>query len=221
MGGQNSYLGISPPTLFAWTTVKHLGITAQFPEAGLAISEVSESLEISAVNRSVLTPNIIRRLLARYDRCIQPLYPITHPDLTSETDIPLKKLPNLPKFKILIACAIAAAQESYRNPDWRIIAKVTREWADELAVSIISVGDGESIVALLLLLVYELADPSRGMLWQLLAVATRLCLQLGWHRREPTIPLNINLLGAGNLSAQPFSELEKDQLVSVLKSIER
>ncbi|EXJ83382.1 hypothetical protein A1O1_07004 [Capronia coronata CBS 617.96] len=164
-------------------------------------------------DRTVLTPSVVRYLLGQYDRCIRPQYDIPIPELSNQDATLLKKLPDHPKFKILIACAIAAARESYRSPQWKAMSQLCRDWANESINTIISSWDGESLTAILLLLIYELADSSRGVAWELLDLAIRTCLQLGWHRTNGT-------LESGPVVYDSSDSSNKARLMSVLKSIE-
>ncbi|KAI8721525.1 hypothetical protein NCS52_00294000 [Fusarium sp. LHS14.1] len=121
-----------------------------------------------------------------------------------------------------MACAIAAAREAYTTPNWKPLAQICREWANELVTPVISAGDSDTLTAILLLLVYELADPSRGFAWELLDLAARTCLQLGWHQ-PPLIHLPAGTEqdhsmpnASGPISCGP----DEIRLMSVLKEIE-
>lgn len=173
--------------------------------------------DFAKIDRSSVTPNTIRVLLAHYDRCISPLYLVIFSSFLTETETPLKHLTEFERFKVLIASGIAAAHKSYHDPNWRTIAKVCREWAGDLAVSIIAARDAEAVVALLLLLIYELADPDKCVIWELLGFATRICLELGWHRILQSNDEDLSLQD----DEQGFSDYHKRQLMSVLHSIER
>ncbi|RMJ17094.1 hypothetical protein CDV36_003253 [Fusarium kuroshium] len=121
-----------------------------------------------------------------------------------------------------MACAIAAAREAYTTPNWKPLAQICCEWANELVTPIISAGDSDTLTAILLLLVYELADPSRGFAWELLDLAARTCLQLGWHQA----PLIHHPVGAEQGDSNPstrgarYCGPDEIRLMSVLKEIE-
>jgi hypothetical protein len=83
---------------------------------------------------------------------------------------------------VLLACAIAATHKSYYLPGWRALATACREWAGELAQPLIERRDDYTVFILIMFIVYELADPERGLIWDFLSTATRICVQLGWHR---------------------------------------
>lgn len=142
--------------------------------------------EVSQVDRSMLTPSIVRFLLGRYGRCVQPRYNIVEADVLKDDGMNLRKRPDSEKFQVLMMCAIAAACQSYKFPTWKPFAQTCRSWANELTSPIISPADCGSLSAILLLLLYELADPSRGILWDLHDLAIRISLQLGWHRSAPS-----------------------------------
>lgn len=168
-------------------------------------------------DKALLTPSAVRFLLSRYQDCIKPHYGVAVPELSNQDGASFKKFPDSPKFKILMACAIAAARESYTVPDWRPLAQVCRIWANELVTHLISKGDKDTLAAILLLLVYELAEPSRGITWELLDLAARTCLQLGWHQ-APLAQSEAGSSGDGASSgAYGPDEL---RLMSILKEIE-
>jgi hypothetical protein len=173
---------------------------------------------VSLADRSILSPAVVRFLLGRYSRCIGSRYDILEPERLSSDGINLKKLPDTTKFEILMACGIAAARESYRFPHWRSFAQIARDWAGEFVAPIISTENKNSLRAILLLLVFELADPSRGLTWDLLDLATRTCLQLGWLQNPPSSDA---YSGYPNDQPQSQSSISQDEqhLVSVLKYI--
>lgn len=176
---------------------------------------------VSYSDRSQLTPSIVRFLLGRYDRYIRPVYDIMVPGLLDYDGASFNKLPDSSRFKILMACAIAAARESYKAPSWKPLAQICRDWVNELITPIISVGDGDTLAAILLLLVYELADPTRGIIWELLDLAARTCLQRGWHQNPVItnpleIPADDGIMDGGVSTCTP----DEVRLMSVLKDIE-
>ena len=77
-------------------------------------------------------------------------------------------------------------------------------------------------IFLLLLIIYELADPERGLIWELLSFATRSCLELGWHRMDEQAvhPLPGPTLPATSQTRRLPPEIKKRTL-SVLIYIER
>jgi hypothetical protein len=214
------HLGPSPPALLVFSTVsKLLGSKFELePPSIFAGGEDSQGIcDFARIDRSIVTPNTIRVLLAHYDRCISPLYPVVFSSFLTETETPLKHLIEFERFKVLIASGIAAAHKSYHDPSWRTIAKVCREWAGDLAVSVVAARDAEAVIALLLLLIYELADPDKCVIWELLSFVTRICLELGWHR----ILQNIDEDLLAQDDEQGFTDYHKRQIMSVLHSIER
>ncbi|GKZ30917.1 hypothetical protein AbraIFM66950_010654 [Aspergillus brasiliensis] len=138
--------------------------------------------DIPHLDRSILTPGAVRGLLRDYHHLVRPKYDIVELDLLSYDGMHLRKLPEIRRFQILMACAISAAQKAYKTPNWRSYANTCREWANDFIAPIIHAADAESMKAILLLIVYELADSTRGIIWELLDVARRTCLQLGWNR---------------------------------------
>lgn len=189
---------------------------------GFAENDYAVLPNISYADRTQLTPSVVRFLLGRYDRCIKPQYDVTVPDLLNHDGASFKKLPEATKFKILMACAIAAAHEGYKTPSWKALAQICRDWAGELVTPIISEGDSDTLTAILLLLIYEMADSSRGVTWELLDLAARTCLQLGWHQ-APLIPNLGSMDEVGNgLNSGGTNTCSPDEvrLMSVLKDIE-
>lgn len=65
------------------------------------------------------------------------------------------------------------------------------EWSNDL-VPIASTRNKDSLVSVLLLCIYEMTDPSRGLIWELLDLAAMITLKLGWHLLDPTLPLNLD-----------------------------
>ncbi|QGA21626.1 hypothetical protein EYB26_009337 [Talaromyces marneffei] len=217
---QDLYLDVSFPSRITNVTFEVLLQSQNLVEIPNFSDVESVIPEILQSDRSLITPSIVRHLLARYDRCIRPQYDSLALEVPSYDGANLKKVPADQKFKILTACAIAAACESYTAPIWKSIAHICREWANEYTTSILSAADRESLTSTLLLLIYELADPSRGATWELLDLAVRTCLQLGWHRTgqgQQTSPPSID----GTISANTISCGPDDvQLMSVIKNID-
>jgi hypothetical protein len=217
---QDLYLDLSLPSRITNVTFEVLLQSQDVVEIPKFPDVESFTPEILQSDRSLITPSIVRHLLARYDRCIRPQYDALALEVPSYDSANLKKVPADQKFTILMACAIAAACESYKAPMWRSIAHICREWANEYTTAILSAADRESLTATLLLLIYELADPSRGATWELLDLAVRTCLQLGWHRTgqcQQTSPHSTDGLNTANsLLCGP----DDVQLMSVIKKID-
>lgn len=218
--GQDMYLDLSFPSRITRVTFEVLSQRQGMSDIPDIVDDDPFVPDISQVDRSLLTPSTVRFLLGRYDRCIRPRYDVLVPELLNHDGMGLKKLPDPQKFKILMACAIAAAHEAYKTPTWKPFAQICRDWANEFTTHIISAADGESLAAILLLLIYELADPSRGSTWELLDFAIRTCLQLGWHRTtQPSKdgPISRDCRSTGEASNHSPDEV---RLMPVLKDIE-
>lgn len=198
------FLEQSPPVIIGDATVRKLldqGVKIESPflvpgninpeEEGINV------LAASRLDRGSVSPSTVRLLLAHYVRCIEPALPasVTLPD---ENEASLKQMGEADRCCVLLACAIAATHKSYYAPSWKIVATTCREWGGELAAQFVTGPNDHTVVILLLLIIYELADPERGLIWELLSFATRSCLELGWHRMDeqaavhplpgPTIP---------------------------------
>ncbi|RDW82621.1 hypothetical protein BP6252_03733 [Coleophoma cylindrospora] len=220
--GHSISLSPSPPALVAFSVVTGLlaGGCAVKPPSLLVGPGSTASYDYAKIDRSIIAPQIIRECLAHFDRSVRPLYPFPFSTFgTASETSSLKHLTELNRFRVLIACAIAAAHRSYHDPSWRIISRACREWAEELAVPIIAGRDGHAVTALLLLMVYEFVDPERAIIWDLLGFAIRLSLELGWHHFSETTSCLPEL---EDLTAEDeFSETQKRQLMSILRSLER
>lgn len=190
------------------------------PPSLLSGPRSTATYDYGKIDKSIIAPQLIRECLAHFDRIVRPLYPFTFPSFDTASELSsLKHLTDLKRFRVLIATAIAASHKSYYNPSWRIVSTTCREWAEELAVTIIAGRDGHAVTALLLLMVYEFADPEKAIIWDLLAFATRLCLELGWHRLSDTASNDLDIDGAA--AEDGFTEVQKRQLMSILRSLQR
>ncbi|KAH9235578.1 hypothetical protein K456DRAFT_1749293 [Colletotrichum gloeosporioides 23] len=222
--GSDIHLDNSVPSRFARVVFEVLPLAEASPNIDGIFTETDSSLSpnISYNDRSQLTPSISRYLLGRYERCITPQYAVFVPQLLNHNGASFKKLPEFSKFKALMACGIAAARESYRNPSWKPLAQICRGWANELVTPIISAGNSDTLTAVLLLFIYELAEPSRGVTWELLDLAARTCLQLGWHQ-APLVPIAGRAGqdgGQDNMSRAHTCGPDEIRLMSVLRKIE-
>lgn len=222
------FLELSPPVIIGNTTIRKLlqqGIKIESPfliPGNLHPEEEAINAHISPkFDRNSISPSTVRILLAHYTRYIEPVFPAAV-DLADEMEASLKNMKETDRCRVLLACSIAAVHKSYYGPDWKIVATICREWAGELAAELVTRRDDQAVVILLLLVIYELADPDRGLIWELLSFADRACLELGWHRTNghdiqqflgPSIPLESE---RGRLSAET-----KKRTLSVLIQIER
>ncbi|KUJ16401.1 uncharacterized protein LY89DRAFT_734497 [Mollisia scopiformis] len=222
--GQSHYLGPSPPALSAFSVVSSLVSTNTVLDPPTILSEtddIHDIPDVSKTDRSMISPNVVRILLAHYDRCISPAYPVISSTFTADAETALKRPQDPAKFRVLIASGIAATHKSYHDTRWTVIARLCRHWAGELAASIIELRDAESVEVLILLLVYELADPERCIAFELLDFATRLCLELGWHRIEKIDGLEDISEEEVDNNRDNLSDCDKRRLMSVLRSADR
>lgn len=227
---RNGYLFLeqSPPVIIGNATIRKLlqkGVKIDSPflipgnpnpeEEGINVHMASR------LDRSSISSSTVRLLLAHYTRCIEPVFP-TAITLADDTEASLKHMKEIDRCRVLLACAIAAIHKSYYGPAWKIVATTCREWAEELAAELMTRRDDQTVIILLLLIIYELADPERGLIWELLSFADRACLELGWHRTDdqdiqqltgPAMPPNPE---RGRLSTEA-----KKRILSVLIHIER
>ncbi|VUC36596.1 unnamed protein product [Clonostachys rosea] len=217
--GSDLNLDLSFPSLITMTTFETLQVAHDLGDL-----EIPSDLEFTLPNpppleKSILSPFIVRSLLGRYSRYIQPQYCILEPTILSNDGANFKKLPNNQKFRVLMACAIAAAREACRAPIWKAYAQLCRDWASELISPTISTEDKDSLTIILLLVVYELADPTRGLIWELLDLATRTCLQLGWLHAPQFADQSSSILNEGSQKQFKAPSSDQQRLVSVLRDI--
>ncbi len=224
---QVRFLGPSSPAIAAGLTVQSLLAscrTLEYSDISVSSGVPNPMIELSRLDRSILTSDATESLLSHYNRSIHPLFPILDSPLKVGLQSSISRLPHLERFHILMACGIAATHKSFHDPDWRVLAQVCRNWAAEHVKSIVAERDGKAFVALLLLLVYELACPDRGVFPELLDFAIRICLQMGWHKFDEGPDRDMALLGKDGkekLGQPEFSDKRILQLMSVLHSIER
>ncbi|KIV80756.1 hypothetical protein PV11_08234 [Exophiala sideris] len=133
-------------------------------------------------DKSLVTMADIRELIvARYLPIIHRDYPILKAQELA-VEQPLRRLPLRQRFNVLMAAAIGGAHAARNYPHVQTTASVLRRWAETLLEPILAEQDASSFQALLLLILYELVDPSRGLCWRLLGMACRLCVDLHWQR---------------------------------------
>jgi hypothetical protein len=172
------------------------------------------------MDRALATPSSLRFLLSRFDKCFKPRYSVLVPKVLSHDGTDLKKLQDKQKFEVLMACAIAAARESYKAPNWKPLAHICRDWAAELIAPMILTPNEDTLQAILLLLVYELAESTRGATWELLDLAIRTCLQLGLLRAPQTVDLETLSPNSRSFGGPCLHSLNEIRLVAVLRDIE-
>ena len=138
---------------------------------------VAEKLE-----KSVVPQPAIRDLIENH------YFPVLHPHCPAVDpsqivlDTNIKRLPLVRRFFVIITAAIAAAHRGRNHPEMYTTALILRNWADQLSEEVLKEHNEDSLQALLLLVLYELVDPSRRLIWTLLGVVCRMCVKLGWHR---------------------------------------
>ncbi|KEF60505.1 uncharacterized protein A1O9_02066 [Exophiala aquamarina CBS 119918] len=213
------HLERSLPTIVTRLTVEALSGSSTQSDMKMSHDAQPFSTDIFKTDRSALTPKVVRHLLSRYDRCVRPEFDIVDPELLSQDGQGLKKLSKRQKFETLMICAVAAGHESYRNPSWKALAQTLRDWAAEDTASVISAADPASLTAILLLIVYELLEPSRGSVWELMDMAIRTTIQLGWHRRDRS-EVQIDLPEAGSHSNKDGYATQQ-RLLHALKTADR
>ncbi|OAP57621.1 hypothetical protein AYL99_08359 [Fonsecaea erecta] len=137
---------------------------------------------LDKVDKSLVSLVDIRELIeARYLPVVHREYPILDTrDLAVEQ--PLRRLGVRQRFNVLMAAAIGGAHAARNYPLVQTTASALRHWAETLLEPVLAGQDRSAFQALLLLILYELVDPSRGLCWRLLGMACRLCVDLQWQR---------------------------------------
>lgn len=138
------------------------------------------SLAEERFDRSVADNSLIRHLLDDY---FLPIINLQSPVLHASQlilDGHIKRLPIERRMCAIMAAAIAAAHQARHNPRMHAVALIFRSWADEIAEPILTAQNGDALQFLMLLILYELVDPSRKLVWTLLGLACRMCDKLGW-----------------------------------------
>lgn len=145
-------------------------------------------LEVSKLDRSAISLGTVRDLINHnYLVKIHTVYPIVDlNDLQLDTTR-LSRLPTRRRFVVAMAAAISAASLGRQHPGIYTNAMILRHWADELAVTVLANFRTPRLQEVLLLILYELVDPSRRIIWNLLGLACRMCVRLGWHRNAGAI----------------------------------
>lgn len=185
MPGTSRYLYLERSPLSTVSALASEVLSASSHDFSSFLSGTDQHLpEVNKAELALPSPGTIRFLLGRYNQRVLPQYDILDPSILHHDGMNIKKLPDLTRFEILLACAIAAMNESYCNPSWRAVAQTCRDLADELIGSLVSTGTAQSLTCVLLLLIFELVDPSRALTWDLLDLVARNLLQLGWHRDD-------------------------------------
>jgi hypothetical protein len=181
---QYLFLGPSPAVVLGNVTIaklQQLGVQIELPPGGSRSEDEQLPATVVKYDRNSVSPSIVRLLLAHYARCIEPTYP-TGIFKCREGQFDLKQLSEDARCAVLLACATAGTHKSYYLPSWRALATACREWAGELAKPLMERRDDYTVFILIMFILYELAGPERGLLWEFLSTATRICIQLGWHR---------------------------------------
>ncbi|RFU25996.1 hypothetical protein B7463_g10341, partial [Scytalidium lignicola] len=146
-------------------------------------------IDVAKLDISSISLNVIRDLIENHFLLkIHPDYPVVDlNDLELDT-ARLTRLPTRRRFTVIMAAAIAAASLGRNYPKMHTNALILRHWADELANTILADTRLPRLQEILLLILYELVDPSRGLIWNLLGLACRMCIKLGWHRNAGYVP---------------------------------
>ena len=141
-------------------------------------------------SRETLTPRLVASLLTHYKENIYPRYPLpltadnesTSCELTINDDLSLHQ-----RTKTLLGCALSALHLSHRCTEWLPIARLCRDWASELVPTACEITNEDSLSIVVALLLYEIVEPTRGLLWALYDSSIRFCLEMGWHTFDDSL----------------------------------
>ncbi|OKL55990.1 hypothetical protein UA08_08650 [Talaromyces atroroseus] len=219
---QYLFLGPSPPVALGNVTIaklQQLGVQIDSSRSTSEYEQLPAAVQIKC-DRNSLSPSVVRLLLTYYARCIEPTYPTKLIQCGEGVETDLKQLSDGNRCVILLACATAAVHKSYHLPSWKALATACRDWAGDLAQPLIERRDDFSVFVLIMFIVYELADPQRGLIWEFISTATRICFQLGWHRVDED-PAEVSDDESNDLARGTLSTETRRTLLSVLINIER
>lgn len=176
-------------------------------------------MDVAKLDRSIITLSTIRDLIeTHYIPKIHPRYPIVELSDVELDTTRLSRLPTRRRFTVIMTAAIAAAFLGRNYPKMHTNALILRQWGDELANSILADVESPRLPEVLLLILYEIVDPCRGLIWSLLGLACRMCVKLGWHRNAGYIPPT----GQGGDVSGDFQEQQRRTvLFIVLYELER
>jgi Fungal specific transcription factor domain len=134
------------------------------------------------MDRNIVDHSTIRLLVEDYFLpVINAECPVIDPSqLLLDTQI--RRLQVSRRLFVCMAAAIAAAHQGRYHPEMHAVARFMRQWAGELTDAVFLNQTGDTVQALLLLIMYELVDPSSKIVWYLLSLACRMCVRLSWHR---------------------------------------
>ncbi|XXH00523.1 hypothetical protein Hte_006870 [Hypoxylon texense] len=169
-----SVTSIASATVHHWCTLTGRNLKLHLPGT---VDDLSVGLE-TVIHRSHIEHTIVRDLISiHYIPVIHAQCPIVTADQLL-LDVHLKHL--LPRRQLIVAlaAAVAAAHRARRQPELYSVAYSLRGWAEELCQPVLSRKDWTALQSLMLLILYEMVEPSRGLLPSLLSTACRLGVSL-------------------------------------------
>jgi hypothetical protein len=174
----------------------------QFPFDGFGSIDdgINDPASVVAIRRSTPSRDMLVTLIGHYMSSLNTLYPfIDESTIQADLDVYLDdqagESPGKSKlsgkfayqyFRITMICAIACANKS-RHKTY-LVASDDDFYAKGLKYveAVTSKASGESLQALLLLILYCLFHPRKGDIWKLLDYACRLTVELGYHTELPS-----------------------------------
>lgn len=159
------------------------GIQLREPEISSSLQDVNLKITLEdKFDRKFVEHSTIRHLVEDYFLPIinAQCFIIDPSQLLLDTHI--RRLQVSRRLFVCMAAAIAAAHQGRYHPEMHAVARFMRQWASELTDAIFLHQTGDTVQALLLLITYELVDPSSKLVWYFLSLACRMCVRLNWHR---------------------------------------
>ncbi|KAI6090977.1 hypothetical protein F4821DRAFT_209459 [Hypoxylon rubiginosum] len=169
-----SITSVASATAHRWCALTGRTLELHLPSV---VDDLSVGLE-AVIHRSHIEHTIVRDLISIH---YIPVIHVQCPIVTADQlllDVHLKHL--LPQRQLIVglAAAVAAAHRARRRPELYSVACSLRGWAEELCQPVLSRKDWAALQSLMLLILYEMVEPSRGLLPSLLSTACRLGISL-------------------------------------------
>jgi hypothetical protein len=228
--GTESVLGAStlgapklPLAVIVLATIRHLAPSLVSHLSSASSSRIVQEPPPPILSgRDSITPDVVSSLISHYSSHLFSRYPLplTDGDVAGQ-GVGAEDLTREHRPIILMACALAALHKSYQRAEYSTIARICRDRAGELVIDACASNTQDTLVTVVALLLYEVLEPSRGLLWSLFDFATRLCLELGWHTFEDSGE-RPSIQSSGMVSLmEPATSQSRAQTLSVLEFIQR
>ncbi|KAH6663725.1 fungal-specific transcription factor domain-containing protein [Halenospora varia] len=172
------------------------------PLSGMGIFDegINDPVAMTSTRFSLPSKEMLNTLLGNYTTSLNTLYPfIDESTIQHDLEVYLgeelhesrdqtRKLSGKSSyqyFRVAMMCAIACANKSRHKPHLAAVDDDFYAKGLKYVEAVTSEVSGESLQALLLLVVYCLFHPRKGDIWKLLDYACRLSVELGYHTELP------------------------------------